>query len=485
MNQGLAYVLTNWALTLVIYFVFSLRIYSRTLITRSVGSDDFTIAFSVVLSTFAAVVNTIQVHAGLGRHQSELTPEQYSINEHWEYVGWLEAFICYFFTRTSILLFVLRLLPAYKVWQHRLVYVTFFLNFAITVVATVSFGIACIPFEGLWKKDLPGAKCYPLELLVLTQRVNGILACVVDIITALIPALLLLNVKMRRKTRWTLNIIFLLGLGTAALSIGRVVTVTRWAIEYDMSFRLIPAKYFANHEEKFGIIIACLPALRQFGAYRVRTGTFMPDRSKRQEPNEDFVKMRRRINLRDIFWYRKAVSTGGRVMDARPIFQAKTPMGPTPPPKTEQDGISRRAQVSALDSWQHRVKDLFSTSASREEGNARRKWFGVPLWSVPDTRRSSDQEHLAGLENDTNGTTTTTREGRRIKQNYKRWGLLPRSNGSSDRTNESNLSGKDRYLTMDSGDASKSDGKEQDVALMDMLANPTAKEGTSDPKDVV
>ena len=191
--------------------------------------------------------------------------------------------------------------------------------------------------------------------------------------------------------------------------------------------------------------------------------------------------MRRRVNLRDIFWYRDAVSTGGRVLDARPIFQVKSPMEPKPPPRTPGDGIARQAQVSALDSWQRRFRGMFSASSVMEDGSARRKWFGFPMWSGTDSRRGSDQEKLAGSGFDATGTTETTKEGRRIKSKYKMWGLLPRSkNDSSAQTNDSSLNTRDRFLTVDSGDPSRSE-RSQDVALTDMLAHPTAHEGKTGP----
>ena len=51
-----------------------------------------------------------------------------------------------------------------------------------------------------------------------------VLACVIDITTALIPEFLLWGVQMRRRTKISLTLIFFLGLVTAGLSIGRAAT---------------------------------------------------------------------------------------------------------------------------------------------------------------------------------------------------------------------------------------------------------------------
>ena len=70
------------------------------------------------------------------------------------------------------MLFVLRLLPPYKKWQQRIIYANFFVSFAITLVANVSYGLACIPFRALWE-PVEGAKCYSKDRVVITAQVNG------------------------------------------------------------------------------------------------------------------------------------------------------------------------------------------------------------------------------------------------------------------------------------------------------------------------
>ena len=121
---------------------------------------------------------------------------------------------------------------------------------------------------------------------------------------------------------------------------------------------MVPSYYLSAFESKLGIIFACGPALRQFWAYRTRTHTSLPTK-RRQYPNEDFKKMRARINLRDIFWYRKAPMVGNKVFDAASIFQAKNP----PPGDTGNNPqSSSEGSNSVLDSWENRVRRIFGTS---------------------------------------------------------------------------------------------------------------------------
>ncbi|KAL8854382.1 MAG: hypothetical protein Q9221_000869 [Calogaya cf. arnoldii] len=107
-------------------------------------------------------------------------------------------------------------------------------------------------------------------------------------------------------------------------------------------------------EDKLGIVFACAPALRQFWAYRTRTHTFLPSKQQ-QYPNEDFEKMRGRINLRDIFWYRKVRTVGDRVFDATPIFRSKSP-----PPSSDDPKSSAKINNSILDIWENKIKRTFT-----------------------------------------------------------------------------------------------------------------------------
>ena len=119
---------------------------------------------------------------------------------------------------------------------------------------------------------------------------------------------------------------------------------------------MIPAYYFTMFECKLGIIFACGPAIRQFWAYRSRMHTSLPTK-RRQYPNEDFVKMRYGVNLRDIVWYRQAQTVGNRVFDGTPIFRSKSP-----PPDASSGNPQSSWQVfnSVLDVWEKRIKSLFS-----------------------------------------------------------------------------------------------------------------------------
>lgn len=119
----------------------------------------------------------------------------------------------------------------------------------------------------------------------------------------------------------------------------------------------MPTSTFCMVEEQGGIIFASCPAVRQFFAYRIRTGTALPTKL-RQGSNTDFVSMRRRINFRDIFWYRKPIVEGGRVSDVTPTFITKLSKSSTSHTRARND-----LEKSPLDIWEDKAKDMAHTNS--------------------------------------------------------------------------------------------------------------------------
>lgn len=151
---------------------------------------------------------------------------------------------------------------------------------------------------------------------------------------------------------------------------------------------------FSLVEEKCGIIFASCPAVRQFVAYRRRVGTFFPSKH-RQFPEQDFVRFRRRVNLRDIFWYRKASLNEGRVLGPQRLFH------PPSDPSVSDQLSNATAKKSVLDVWFERLMYPFSSMRgssdhSRGSSQLRHKFKGkFSDWS---TLRSNESARNARLD---------------------------------------------------------------------------------------
>ena len=134
----------------------------------------------------------------------------------------------------------------------------------------------------------------------------------------------------------------------------------------------MPSKTFALVEEKCGIIFASAPALRQFAAYISHRRTVFPTRN-RQDPEEDFIRFRRRVNLRDLFWFRTPSVIEGRVIKPQRLFyppsadqisDSETLVG-----ETEKKQAEQAAKNSMLDVMRGRLKNMVGGGGGNSGGD--------------------------------------------------------------------------------------------------------------------
>ena len=81
-------------------------------------------------------------------------------------------YLSFFFVRASVMLFVLRLLPAYKRWQQRVVISAFIINFLATAYTLFMLGFFCVPFRANWA-TVPNSRCLSKDVLVFTNQINA------------------------------------------------------------------------------------------------------------------------------------------------------------------------------------------------------------------------------------------------------------------------------------------------------------------------
>lgn len=245
-----------------------------------------------------------------------------------------------------------------------------------------------------------------------------VIACIIDIVTALIPAFLLWKIRIKRSTKIMLDIIFLCGLITAGLSIGRAATTNTSIWQEDTSWRIQPPNTFSMVEEKAGLIFACCPSLRQLVVHILRTHTILP-RKRKQGPGEDFVKMRTKVKLRDIFWYR------------RPSQLATFSGSPTYPPesvvsKKTKEKAEAEAKKSPLSLWKTSLGAVFG------KRKAMRKLSSDQRAAPPIEREEEKVEEVTepGHREDDNGIgswpgSRNELEQKRIAGRYREWDLSP------------------------------------------------------------
>ncbi|KAI9671856.1 MAG: hypothetical protein M1831_003384 [Alyxoria varia] len=465
--RGAYYIGIGWPLTVIMLATVSLRLYTRTFLTRSLGADDATIIFPAILSFVGQIGDTLGTVNGEGRHEWLLSLNQLEHAYKWLYINWMIVFVSFFFLRSSIMLFTLRLLPFTKNVQRRVIYVCLAFNFAITMVVAVSYGLKCRPFSASWKQvgghQVPGAKCISSDVIAATQQVNG----------ALVPAFLLWDLQIKRSTKLVLNVIFALGMITAGLSIGRAATLKPEFWDHDALYRIMPSLTLSLVEEKMGIIFASCPALRQCVVYIQRSHTLLPS-AHRCEPNADFATMRRRVTVRDIMWWqdpkKKSLVSASMSTSQRPMLE-----GQTISEATAQQDSEERARLDPFRKLRRGIKAVLSLPS---RGSVDRSTDTAKA-----TKASSNMEKARGWPGSDPSSETS-----RIAKSYHKWGL-----SSSDSTTTPTSSSADRSTSRhDSKDTNSSppplptyfrmtSGESQKGQHMDFARSPRSPTSPAEP----
>ena len=102
---------------------------------------------------------TIAIEDGFGRHVYYLGTSNILQARKWVSIGTLTGFLDQCFSRASIIVFVMRMTPITLLWPRRVAYLAHSLNLIVVITAEIGFGMACVPFQGLWELSLD-AKCY-------------------------------------------------------------------------------------------------------------------------------------------------------------------------------------------------------------------------------------------------------------------------------------------------------------------------------------
>lgn len=80
--------------------------------------------------------------------------------------------IAVFFVKTSICLFILRMLSGTHRTLRSIIWATIAIFFIITAVAVITLGVQCTPFEGVWDKSLH-PKCISTPVVTKITRAYG------------------------------------------------------------------------------------------------------------------------------------------------------------------------------------------------------------------------------------------------------------------------------------------------------------------------
>ncbi|KAK5652229.1 hypothetical protein OQA88_10726 [Cercophora sp. LCS_1] len=270
-STQVAQIIVVWTImTLVAGVTVGLRFYTRRYILTVLGTEDWLILVAMILSVGTCIGFIRQTIFALGHHIWTRTPEQMV---QWGKEQWY-TFLFYTmslaFTKLSILVLYTRILVHGPLRIANLVVLA--IVTACNIWVFISICIQCIPLQAVWD---PTVKGWCLGLAGALG--NSILHIVTDFMIFVLPLPALINLKIHRKQKIGLIVIFCLGfvyailqlLTSIGLTFSRVcffsiirITVIRSLDFSDVTYSFSTVALLGAVEINLAIICACLTTLK-------------------------------------------------------------------------------------------------------------------------------------------------------------------------------------------------------------------------------
>ncbi|OIW26350.1 hypothetical protein CONLIGDRAFT_580647 [Coniochaeta ligniaria NRRL 30616] len=256
-----------WVEVVIFALFVGLRLYTRISILNSVGPDDYLIAVALVLQVVYTIFVTIATEYGLGRLFADIgNAEVYSTAVMYEVFSQVAGLMVIGVGKCAVGVFLLRIVrhPIQKGFIWAFLAGTVF----ITLFASITVVVQCIPVQKTWNPTLPG-KCW-LDFSKVGLTV-GSWFVVADFCFAILPWFVIWDLNMKRKEKILVACGLSLGVFAGICGIVRTVALNGLnAQEY--IFDTVPMLIWSATESTVTIMCSSIPVLRPLYV-RVRYGS--------------------------------------------------------------------------------------------------------------------------------------------------------------------------------------------------------------------
>ncbi|KAK0337115.1 hypothetical protein LTR91_006437 [Friedmanniomyces endolithicus] len=256
--SGPAVVIVSLLFTVLAVIASALRLYTRIVIGRNGGYDDFFITIATFLSVGLTVCTCLEIRYGDGQHEWTISQAEATRSLQALYASIIIYNLALFTCKASILLQYLRIFP-----QR---------DFRIACFALMGFSIAyvnwsfwsqvffCKPIAAYWDLEMTDGKCFDRGLV---WFMNAGINIVSDIAVAALPLPMLKQLRIQRRPKIALMVVFGLGGFTCIVSILRLESI--YAASHslkDTSYNSSLAALWSSLEVNTGILCSSLPTLK-------------------------------------------------------------------------------------------------------------------------------------------------------------------------------------------------------------------------------
>ncbi|KAK6338572.1 hypothetical protein TWF730_002635 [Orbilia blumenaviensis] len=257
-NQTAVLIGIEVTLCVITAIVMGLRLYSRGILTKSIGSDDWLMTGALFCAIGLTIANCLAPQWGWGVHLYDFKPEwlvparKLAIATEFLFVP------CVGLTKLSILVFYHRVFSSKSFRLFVYAGVAYVVLYSISSIVVVF--LQAIPLRAYWDKSIHG-KFIDGQVAFM---VFGVLNCLSDLYVFFLPIREVWGIQLPKKQRVGLVLVFALGSVVCIAGIVRIYYI--WIVfsptNWDFTYQGAPLYIATAIEGDLGILCASLPALK-------------------------------------------------------------------------------------------------------------------------------------------------------------------------------------------------------------------------------
>ncbi|PWY82952.1 hypothetical protein BO70DRAFT_274234, partial [Aspergillus heteromorphus CBS 117.55] len=252
-----------WILTGLATVAVSARLFIRIKILRNPGADDWLVAVSMIFSMAYAVLSTVNVALGYGRHAATLSTRRIELILLLNNIGFALGIVAFAMPKLAVAALLNRFLNPKAL--HRAIFwgLTGFTALVSSINIVVLF-TSCKPAKALWEASLveKGAHCRPSSVLISYATLTGATSAFTDLYLAVYPTIILLKLQMALWKRLALCLALGLGVVACAMAIIKSMQLPELADVTDATYTTVNLVIWTCIESNVVILACCIPTLQ-------------------------------------------------------------------------------------------------------------------------------------------------------------------------------------------------------------------------------
>ncbi|CAI7599697.1 unnamed protein product [Penicillium glandicola] len=247
-----------WFETILCMLVLALRIYTRTVIRRSLGWDDLLLIITLILMVVFSALCTAAAQYGMGVHAGVLSVEETTHGMLLLLIGQSVISIAMGLSKTAVVAFLMRIVV--KKWHKAFLWFWNISIMSLSILLAVAVFAQCTPVQSIWDSQVPSNGC-SLNLAVIAT-VMCAWSAVLDFVLAIFPWLALWNLNMKKKEKYTICISLSLGIFAGICGIIRTTGLNALTQSTDYLYATTDSVIWTMSELTTSVICVSIPALR-------------------------------------------------------------------------------------------------------------------------------------------------------------------------------------------------------------------------------